>query len=132
MTARPDTWMPLYVADYLADTVALSCEEHGAYLLLIMDYWRRQGPLPDDDAKLAKIVRLPARRWAVVRETVAEYFQVADGWWHHKRIEGELSKTARQYQRRVDQTKAATEARAQRNDQRNVETTTTTTTTTIS
>ena len=55
--SRSDAWMPFYVTDYLGDTGHLSGPEHGAYLLLLFHYWRT-GPLPDDDALLARLEAL--------------------------------------------------------------------------
>lgn len=85
--SRP--WMPLYVADYLADTGHLTTTEHGAYLLLIMHYWAN-GSLPADDARLARISRLSAKKWGDVRPILAPLF---DSNWRHKRIDAELAKS---------------------------------------
>jgi len=84
-------WMPLYIADYLADTAHLSAAEHGAYLLLIMHYFRN-GELPKDDKKLQRISRMTAREWEASRETIAAFF---DADWKHKRIENEIDKSLR-------------------------------------
>ena len=81
-------WMPLYIPDFLADTVHLSTAEIGAYLCLIMDYWLHDG-LPDDDHKLAAICRLPVKSWRAMRPTIEAFF--LDGW-RHKRIDAELGK----------------------------------------
>lgn len=83
-------WMPLYIADYRLDTARLSAAEHGAYLLLIMEYWAA-GSLPDDDRQLARIACMTDREWKKARPIVATFFQ--DGW-KHKRIEEELAKAA--------------------------------------
>jgi len=88
-------WMPLYVGDYLADTGHLNTTQHGAYLLLMMHYWKK-GELPDDDKQLAAITKLSMRIWLECRETLQAFFY--DGW-RHKRIDEELyrmeEKTAR-------------------------------------
>jgi uncharacterized protein YdaU (DUF1376 family) len=80
-------WMPLYTADYLADTAHLSASEHGAYLLLIMHYWRKGG-LPYDDAQLARIARMSPEEWSKVRPIIEAFFEPG---WTHKRIEKELA-----------------------------------------
>jgi uncharacterized protein YdaU (DUF1376 family) len=86
-----NTWMPLYVADYLRKTTRLTTEQHGAYCLLIMDYWVNGAP-PDDDVALAQIVRLPLNAWRKHRAVILAYFSVKDGKWNHDRIESERMK----------------------------------------
>lgn len=88
--AKVDIWMPLYVGDYLADTQRLTTEQHGAYLLLLMDYWRN-GPPPDDDAVLATITRLSLQQWRRIRPILEPHFQIQGGRWTHKRVERELA-----------------------------------------
>jgi uncharacterized protein YdaU (DUF1376 family) len=88
MSKKKDLWMPLYIGDYLADTGHLTTTQHGAYLLLMMHYWRKHG-LPDDDKQLAAIAKLPLRIWLDTKETLQAFFH--DGW-VHKRIEGELAR----------------------------------------
>lgn len=86
MSALP--WMPLYPADYLADTRRLTTEQHGAYLLLLLDSWV-SGALPDDDSVLARVAGMDAESWTATRRALAGYFQIADGMWVHARLERE-------------------------------------------
>ena len=90
-------WMPLYVGDYLGDTGHLTTTQHGAYLLLLMHYWRK-GEIPDDDKQLSKITKLPLKIWVEYRPIVQEFFH--DGW-KHKRIDAELQKMLTISQRRA-------------------------------
>ena len=84
-------WMPLYVGDYLGDTGHLTTTRHGAYLLLMMHYWRK-GELPDDDQQLCKIAKLPLKTWNEYRATLQDFFH--DGW-KHKRIDTEFERMMR-------------------------------------
>jgi uncharacterized protein YdaU (DUF1376 family) len=95
-------WMPLYIGDYLADTMELDAAQHGAYLLLLMFYWRN-GPLPVEDAKLAQIARTDPRAWKkTVGPVVKAFFREADGRLHQKRADLELAKAAECHQRAAD------------------------------
>ncbi|TAV98485.1 DUF1376 domain-containing protein [Rhizobium ruizarguesonis] len=81
-------WMPLHIADYLADTGHLTATEHGAYLLLIMHYWQN-GSLPENERVIARIAKLSPEQWDESREMLAMLFGPG---WTHKRIDAELSK----------------------------------------
>lgn len=102
-------WMPLYVADYLADTGHLTTAEHGAYLLLIMHYWSNGG-LPDDERKLARIARMTPDEWADAGITLKGFF---DEGWRHKRIEKELIDAQAAYDRRAAAGRRGGQAKAE-------------------
>ena len=76
-------WMPLYIRDFLADTMHLSNAETGAYMRLIMDYWLHDG-LPDDDTKLAKIARVSPSQWRSIGPILEAFFLPG---WKHKKID---------------------------------------------
>src|SRR4051812_26578678 len=89
--AKASTWMPLYIGDYLADTMHLEAREHGAYLLLLMHYWRT-GPLPNDPRGLAVIARVDRRVWASdTGPIVLRFFEERDGFLHQKRMDAEMA-----------------------------------------
>jgi uncharacterized protein YdaU (DUF1376 family) len=91
--------MPLYTADYLADTGHLSTQEHGAYILLIIHYWQT-GSLPDDEDRLARIAKLTAAEWRKARPILGPLFKL--GHWKHKRVERELSVADAKYEKRAE------------------------------
>jgi uncharacterized protein YdaU (DUF1376 family) len=83
--------MPLYIADYLADTTHLSAMESGAYLHLIMNYWQNGG-LPNDDRQLSRIAKLTDREWRKLKPTLQSFFGPK---WRHKRIDQEILEAVR-------------------------------------
>ncbi|MGX6999883.1 YdaU family protein [Caballeronia sp. KNU42] len=103
-------WMPLFIGAYLADTQRLSTEQHGAYLLLIMDYWMNGAPA-DDDEDLAQITKLPLSAWKKAKAKIMKFFTLIDGNWHHKRIEQELKDAKTRKEKSNEKAKVAAEAR---------------------
>lgn len=107
MTMRTDTWMPLFIGDYLADTMHLTAEEHGAYLLLIMHYWRTGEPIKNDKNLIKNIAKVSIKKL----ENVLKFFEEKEGFLHHKRIDEELSNSLERKQKAVNKAKLAAEKR---------------------
>lgn len=102
-------WMPLYIADYLRDTRRLHATEHGAYLLLIMEYWTA-GSLPDDDRQLARLACVSEREWLSIKPIIARFFGPG---WTHDRIDRELATSKAKYEKRAQAGKRGGIAKAQ-------------------
>jgi uncharacterized protein YdaU (DUF1376 family) len=113
MPAKVDLWFPLYVGDYLADTMHLTTEEHGAYLLLLMAYWKNGKALCDDHKKLASICRMSLDAWSIAQASLKQFFDTesAPGLWVHHRVEEELTKAREQRRRATDRAEKAAKAR---------------------
>lgn len=106
----PTAWMPIYVGDYLGDTQRLTTEQHGAYLLLLFDYWRN-GPPPADDAVLAQITRLSRPAWKKMRSVVLGFFDERSGHLHHGRVDKEIAKAEENHERRTEKARKGAAAR---------------------
>ena len=102
--------MPFYVEDYLHDTSRLTRDQHGAYLLLLFDYWV-SGPPPDDDEQLAVIVKATPIEWRRLRPALAGFFSINDGKWRQKRLDIEIAKAEALYAQRQEASAAAVAAR---------------------
>ena len=67
--------LSLWTDAYLADTRHLSTVEHGAYLLLLMEAWRRPNcDLPDDDKILARLAGLPEQEWTTIKDAILAFW----------------------------------------------------------
>lgn len=98
MSSRP--WMPLYVGDYRMDTLDLTTEQHGAYMILLMLSWLRDDGLPDDMDYLKRSLRCFApdmhgnRFNRLIPPLLRRYFKLdTDGRWRQDRVEKEREKS---------------------------------------
>lgn len=94
-TTKSDTWMPLYIADYLRKTMHLTRDQHGAYMLLLMACWDRGGRLPNDPGQLAGIARATPAEWRKLSPVILPFFDVDGQYLTQGRVLEEREKAAR-------------------------------------
>lgn len=112
MTTHP--FMPLYVDDYEAATAHLSAAEDGVYSRLLRLCWRTPGcSLPNDDAWIARKIRLSAAEFAkVAKPVIDEFFSVQRGRLIQKRLKAEYENISRKKTARVNAGKMGGDAKA--------------------
>ena len=85
----PTGWLSIR-GTICADTRHLTTLQHGACLLLILEYWMK-GKLPDSDKDKATICGVAdMRTWRRLKPVLAALFDGPD--WRHARIDAELQK----------------------------------------
>ncbi len=106
--------LPLWTDAYLADTRHLTTQEHGAYLLLLMEAWRRKDcALPDDDALWARLAGLDMRGWKRIKNTIRAFWTLRDdGYLEQKRLVTERQYVSRRSERAVTAARASHQARS--------------------
>jgi uncharacterized protein YdaU (DUF1376 family) len=110
--SKSDTWMPFFVGDYLSATGRLTTEQHGAYLLILLDYWKN-GPPPNDDGVLAALARMAPAAWRKARPSLIGFFEIRDGLLIQKRVERERGRASEITEKRSKAGKASAQAKAQ-------------------
>lgn len=60
-------WMPWFIRDHRARAATLSHTEHSALCYLRMLLWESDGVIPDDDALIARELRLTKAQWLKMR-----------------------------------------------------------------
>lgn len=110
MSERP--FMQLYVSDFIGDTLHLSTEQIGAYMLLLMAMWNAGGKLPADDAKLARVVRMSIKKWRAVGGDLMSFFESDGNSIWHNRLTKELQKSESKSQSRASAGAAGGRAKA--------------------
>lgn len=97
-----DVWMPMFIGDYLANTIGLTHSQHGAYLLSIFKYWQKGESLTATEL-----------REVCGRETnrVCQFYVWEGNRWHHKRIDHELEQARKRQQAAREKALKGVEAR---------------------
>ena len=110
MSSTP--FMQLYVGDYLADTLDLTTEQHGAYLLMLMTMWQHDAKLPNDPVKLARIARMTPAKFRSVWGEIGRFFQVEGDKITNPRLTKERKKAAEKSSKRAAAGRAGGQAKA--------------------
>jgi uncharacterized protein YdaU (DUF1376 family) len=95
-------FMPMFWGDFFANTLHLTTQEVGAYVLLIGHAWEHNGKIAVQD--LQRVARVSNRNWHRVRHRVTPFFDtLSDATsWTSERVLLELTKAAEISSKRKD------------------------------
>lgn len=104
-----DIWFPFYYGDYLKDTMQLSAERHGIYLLLMIHCWQN-GHIEDDIDSVAMIAKVQPDSKSLTY-ILAKYFVKKDDKYYQNRVTKERECAEENKKKRSEKARKAAEAR---------------------
>ena len=115
MSSRPDTDLPfikLYTGEYRRLTAGLSLTEKGAFFELVLFFWDRGIPIPDDDIKLARILGISVKEWIQLKPSLLEFcFESSEGKLRQGYFESHRVDSAELHEKNVQRARKAAKAR---------------------
>ena len=111
--SRKPSHIPLFPDAYLRDNYRLSLEQHGLYLLLLMEAWNQPDcTLPDDDEQLAAIAQIPVAKFRKIASPVLLKWTREGGRIYQKRLLREWRYVREKSGKRADAARARWDANA--------------------
>ncbi len=104
-----DIWFPFYYGDYLKDTMQLSAERHGIYLLLMIHCW--QNEFIEDDIESISMIAKVLEDSKSLHYILDKYFVKNDNKYYQNRITKELKCAKENKKKRTEKAKKAAGAR---------------------
>lgn len=106
-------WMPIYIDNFIASTIRLTPQQIGAYILLVCDYWRNNS-LPNDDAALSQITRIPLKQWKKDREIISTLFTIEGKLWKSTKLDADKKLAVENRLKVMERTAKAIKAKAEK------------------
>lgn len=106
-------WMKIVWSDYSRDTTSLSLQEHGAYFILMREYWINRGALKADINRLYRAcgAMTQSEKDSVLFILNKYFIYTKDGKYLHKRIEAELAEATEFKRKKSEAGKKGMESR---------------------
>lgn len=105
-----------YGADFVSDTLDLTTEQKGAYLLLLIHQWQR-GFVPQSPEARAQIAGVPAARMGAIWAALGDRFRASENGFQNRRLERVREDARLYHEGRSTSARVAAETRwAQKSD----------------
>ena len=98
-----------FPSDHIADTLHLSLEAQGCYVLILFHTWNRNCEAFKEN-ELVKLLHITPKKWQKIKTEIAPLFELEEGLFKQKRLE----KTWKEALRRSEKAREAAEIRHQR------------------
>lgn len=105
-----------FPSDHIADTLHLSLEAQGCYVLILFHTWNRNCEA-FKEKELTKLLHVTPKKWQKIKNEIAPLFDLSDGLFRQIRLE----KTWHEALRRSEKAREAAKIRHQKSEKENNE-----------